>query len=397
MVVDAWRLWAEDARRCLRYERSKATSFGHAVQRWLIGQVRRMSRLMRLGLKDWLALQTAEARCAEAALFFQQHGPGIVAPWHLPEHWTRLPLAQLPAHPLVDGRWLHEQRPQGPPLMATAALDELLSGRRWGERWQSLTMPSKGALAERPRIAICLHLFYTETWPSVLASLQHIPEPWDLFVTVPAFAASSALQDIREAVPQVRFFPTENRGRDVRPWLRLHLQGAFEGYDLVCKIHTKRSPHRDDGDQWRQHLLSGLLGTAERIAALLTALRSDPTIGLAGPSEALIAGNDHRWQGSCGAALLKLRTILGWSQNDERKPFFAGTMFWFRPAALKEFTHHPEILDHFPEEMGQTDGTLAHAIERLAGACADASGYRTICLTGGREAAFLVHPLPMNR
>ena len=43
------------------------------------------------------------------------------------------------------------------------------------------------------------------------------------------------------------------------PFVHLVNAGVLDGYRAVCKIHTKRSPHRDDGDHWRRHLIAGIL------------------------------------------------------------------------------------------------------------------------------------------
>ena len=50
--------------------------------------------------------------------------------------------------------------------------------------------------------------------------------------------------------------------------------------------------------------------------------------------------------------------------NDALVSAAVGSMFWFRPQSLSTLLDFDFLIEEFPEETGQTDGTLAHAIER---------------------------------
>lgn len=54
-------------------------------------------------------------------------------------------------------------------------------------------------------------------------------------------------------------------------------------------------------------------------------------------------------------------------------------MFWFKPVALAKLLACRSVQDDlFEIEATQTDGTLAHALERLMGAAALSAGYHLV-------------------
>jgi rhamnosyltransferase len=90
-----------------------------------------------------------------------------------------------------------------------------------------------------------------------------------------------------------------------------------------------------------------------------------------------------------GANALRVREIMraaGDPTGGGALGFFAGTMFWFRPAALRALVELPESALAFESEEGRQDGTLAHALERAFAMMVRHAGYVTTSLElAGRE------------
>ena len=56
--------------------------------------------------------------------------------------------------------------------------------------------------------------------------------------------------------------------------------------------------------------------------------------------------------------------------------FPAGNMFWARTSAVKDVFEIKYKDSDFPEERGQVDGTIMHAIERIWLFVAEENGYK---------------------
>src|SRR5262249_49799582 len=147
----------------------------------------------------------------------------------------------------------------------------------------------------QPRIAVVLHLFYLDLWPQICRHLRMIEEPFDLIVSVPDDRRDEAEAVIQADLPSSQVIGVENRGRDIGPFLDLLRSGRLDRYDYLCKIHGKKSPHRDDGNEWRRDLLDDLLGGPEAVRHLIGWFDANPRAGLVGPTGLRIAGDGHRW------------------------------------------------------------------------------------------------------
>nr|WP_322868174.1 rhamnan synthesis F family protein [Aquicoccus sp. G2-2]MEA1115080.1 rhamnan synthesis F family protein [Aquicoccus sp. G2-2] len=163
---------------------------------------------------------------------------------------------------------------------------------------------------EKAAFAVHAHVYYPDLWPDFAQRLTRLEIDFDLFVTLTWRGTETALlqQLIEQAFPGARVFCLANQGRDILPFLTLINAGAFDGYAAVAKIHTKKSPHRTDGDIWRNHLIDGIL-PQEGLAAHLRAFLEDEDAGL------WVADGQH-YRGRNGGALTgpeQRRSCAGWS------------------------------------------------------------------------------------
>ncbi len=243
---------------------------------------------------------------------------------------------------------------------------------------------TKGALADlaartntAPRkadAAVCLHVFYPEMIEEFAAQLKAArrKQPLDLILTVPD---TWSLADAKLAVTKlkpVRFLPCANRGRDVFPFLTALKEGLQMGYSVGCKLHSKKSPQMVDGDKWRHRLVDGLLGKLA-LTAVQKGFIAEAHVALAAPTAEFATMTGEFVMQDNMQQSRDLMAALG-QASAPLDEFVAGTMFWFRFAALEPMAQLGYTDAHFGPELGQLDGTLAHAFERVFVAYVKAAG-----------------------
>ena len=223
--------------------------------------------------------------------------------------------------------------------------------------------------ALRMRVGVVAHVFYGDLVDELAGYLARMPAPYRLLVSVPdeatrqrAQAGLSRLGKVTELV--VRVVP--NRGRDIAPML-VTFREEILALDVFAHVHTKKSLYTG-GDQhgWRRYLLDGLLGSTDGIARHLGRFQADPQLGILYPeSFPGVPAWAHTWLSNLGACR-ELGGRLGIPVEPGRYfDFPAGSMFWGRVEALRPLFDLGLEYEDFPEERGQTDGTLQHAVERL--------------------------------
>lgn len=224
--------------------------------------------------------------------------------------------------------------------------------------------------------AIVLHIYYPDLWEEFAAKLEALEIAADIFVTL-TYRGSETMalaEDIRARFPGAVVLPLYNRGRDILPFLTLVNAGLLDGYRAIAKMHTKKSPHREDGELWRRHLVDGILpetGLARRLAAF----EAD-----AGAAFWVADGQhftDPKWWGSNFEEVRDLLRRVEIEATRKDLNFPAGSIYWLKAGMIDMLKALGLREEDFERESGQVDGTTAHVLERAIGMLAAAGGQTT--------------------
>lgn len=235
-------------------------------------------------------------------------------------------------------------------------------------------LPDTFTIRQRQRlhnIAVVVHVFYPEIWDEVTEYVDNVMEGFDIYVSLIKGKSDHIERDIKARYPHAHVLTFPNHGRDVFPFTEFLKTGVLDGYQLVCKIHTKRSLHRVDGDAWRRQLYEGLLGSAQLVSNICTHMRRDPDVGMVVPDGYIYTAE---YMGSNADALRALMKRVGLDCDINEMIFPAGNMFWASATVIQFLKALHLTARDYELELGQLDGTMGHAIERYAGiACSEAA------------------------
>ena len=215
-------------------------------------------------------------------------------------------------------------------------------------------------------IAIVVHAFYPEILNEIIDYWQLIPALqgiWFIITTPPdKLEACQKVFDSRNLNLNAIVVATENHGRDILPFCKIYELLIRIGIKVFCKLHTKKSKHREDGDIWRRDLFSGLLDPA-RTESIIQALNTNSGIGIVLPGDHIMKMTEFFGANCDTVCSLTARLGLAACRLNDL-PLVAGSMFWARIETLAPL----QMLfneDRFEKEYGQLDGTYAHAFERM--------------------------------
>ena len=126
-------------------------------------------------------------------------------------------------------------------------------------------------LAGKKKIAVHLHLHFTDLLHYFIKHLNNMPFSYKLYITVTdgkklEYVRRTCARHLKASVAQVMLI--ENRGRDVKPFY-VDLQNELVKYDYVCHLHSKKSVYNNGATRgWLEHLTESLLGSEEIITSI---------------------------------------------------------------------------------------------------------------------------------
>ena len=229
------------------------------------------------------------------------------------------------------------------------------------------------------RVAAIIHIFYPELAEEIKNLLYNVPAKIDIYISTVDAEKKSAIEkifaDFKLGTVTIKIFP--NRGRDIAPAF-IGFKDIYKNYDLCLHLHTKKSPHSTNRlFGWREFLYHNLLGSQEIVTGIFK-IMENPRVGIVFPQYFSPIRLSINW----GENYLLTKKFLSRLGIEIDMPnlleFPAGSMFWFKPKSLAPIFESALTIEDFPAELGQTDGTLAHAIERAFLYIAESAGYTWI-------------------
>ncbi|MGN6478604.1 glycoside hydrolase family 99-like domain-containing protein [Luteibacter sp.] len=333
---------------------------------------------------DWRQLATQSMAAADPGYLLY---PGINPGWDNEARRSGRGRTYVHATPRAFEAWARhavataQRRSPSAPLVFVNAWNEWAEGAvlepdaRHGYAWLEAVRRSFTPLATpRKRPCAVIHVWYPDLLGELVEAISATGLSFRIILTVPSEREEAVRREVHRLNLDAELVVAPNRGRDILPFLRIAGRLLDEGEDVVLKLHTKRSTHRDNGTAWRAELLDRLVAK-RRAPAIYEAFATNPDLGLVAPEGHVRLIGAH--QGANTSSVEYLCSLTGIPQPDiSADTFIAGSMFWCRLAALAPLVNAPLSNADFAAEDGQVDGTLAHAIERVIALVARAAGFR---------------------
>lgn len=239
-------------------------------------------------------------------------------------------------------------------------------------------------IVKKRKIALVLHFYFEDLADYCLHYAQSMPPEADIYVTTGSEKKKELIEKTFSVLPnKVKVILIENRGRDVSALL-VGTKDFIMDYDYVCFVHDKKVKQlKPDtiGAGFSYKCFENLLTSRDFVNNVLCALEENPRAGLLTPPPPnhgdyyITVGLEWGKNYKITKKLAKKLGITVPISKDKEPIAPLGTMFWFRPKAMKLLFDQDWEYADFPPEPNKTDGTLLHAVERIYSYVVQQEGY----------------------
>lgn len=238
---------------------------------------------------------------------------------------------------------------------------------------------------EKKRIALMIHIYFKDLIDSCFKYAESMPEYTDVYITTDTEEKKKLIEEKFSELKcnQLKVILIENRGRDVSALL-VGCKEYIMNYDLVCFAHDKKTAQfKPDtiGKSFSYKCWENVLGSRAYVENIIYTFEKNKRLGLLTPpppNHAAFYGIFGTEWGSNfdNTQRLSKKLKLNVDINIFKEPVAPlGTMFWFRPKALKKLIEYNWEYKDFPKEPNDNDGTILHAVERIYPFVAQSEGY----------------------
>ncbi|MBU6338793.1 MAG: hypothetical protein KGQ36_02345 [Rickettsiales bacterium] len=209
-----------------------------------------------------------------------------------------------------------------------------------------------------------LHIYYLDLLDEFIENLKNIPIPFDLYITL-VEKPESEIKKIFEFFPNTKVFTVPNQRNDLGGFVEVINNVNLDHYDVVIKLHTKKSLHTGvEQKEWRQRLVKTLIGSEKQAVITLHNFIDDRT-GMVGSHEDVC---NHPYEDPTIFSNLCKRLEI-----EEMNLFFRGTIFAIRSKILKKIIEKNYLLKDFDPAISRG---LPYAFERAFGSLCINQGYQ---------------------
>lgn len=248
------------------------------------------------------------------------------------------------------------------------------------------------------KIGIFIHLFYVDDIDHIAKHLSHLNRPFDLFISTGNEKNAAIIETYfrNNSYPDkitVRVVE-ENRGRDMSSlFITFRDILLTDQYDLACRLHSKKSPQNSASQSrmFAEHLMDNLIASKPYVDNVIHLFMNEPRLGLAMPPVIHIGYPTlgfSWWANKAKVEEICKNLNIEVPLDDDTPVAPYGTMFWFRPKALRKLFFHNWKWTDFNAEPNHSDGGLAHALERTIAYATHDAGYYTQHIMSTTQAPF---------